>query len=232
MAEWGAPVQADTGSVQQPDVPAGPVVGNEDTARDGKYGAHGPELDYMKKDVKKIEYPNDDSAYPSAPAFDEKAATAPMFEDKHGRPVYEESQSGGVYSKYKFLIKDYVLCTILDPPPAPEAAGWQFGRVTELMLDDQIRVKLGSGEKVVVTRGKGQIRALNPAEIKQHKKESNMEIPCWYMVICFPCMAVAAPFYFCGCCDGGIDVMGECFEECVECICEPLCSCECFECCC
>jgi len=239
MSAWGAPVQTDSGVVQEKEIPDDPKIGLEDTARQGKYGAHQPELEHMQEDVKTNPYAaNSYSAYPENPVHDElkgpnSEPSAPILhEDKHGRPVYEESQEGHAYANYKFRMKDYVLCTTLDPPPAKTASGWQFGRVYELMLEDQFRVKVHDGSKVVVTRNKGQIRALNDVETKQHKKEVGMEIPCWYMAICFPCMILAAPFYAVGCCDGGLDSMGECFEECVECICDPICSCELCECCC
>lgn len=139
------------------------------------------------------------------------------------------------FTAYKYHMKEVVLATNQNPP-GPESS-WKMGKVFEFMLGDQIKVKLRSGEKIIVSPNFGQIRPMSENEQADYKAthRGEAEMPMWAMVVFFPCIAVAAPFYFFGCCgaDAAVtdccDVCEPCFEAC-ECCCE-ICE-ECCECCC
>lgn len=153
----------------------------------------------------------------------------------HGKIYNNPSPKSGApkspYKYYQYSMKEWVICTKLNPPGSEEH-NWQPGRVCELMMDKLIRVKLMSGKKIQVDPLKGQVRPLSEEEIAEVKKEhKSEEIPLFFMICCCPCFCLIAPLYFCGCVQvsGIVDCAdclcsGECCEEMSE-LCEATCQC-------
>jgi len=135
------------------------------------------------------------------------------------------------FKTYKYSMKEVVLATDAYPP-GPEST-WRMGKVFEFMLGEQIKVKLRDGKKIVVQAARGQIRPMQKNEIDEYKQthKGEAEVPMWAMIVFCPCMLIAAPFYFLGCCGGEagltdcLDCCEPCFEACEACgdICECCC---------
>jgi len=158
---------------------------------------------------------------PDAPLPPESAASAPDFENQDNVNIIETNYKG-----YKYSMKETVLCTKNDPP-GPETQ-WKMGRICELMLEGYIRVKCRDGTKVVCHPHSSNIRPMTEAEITQYKAthKGEQKVPIWVYVACFPCVIVAAPFYYLGCCEGaGITTLCDSCADSCDCCCDLIESC-------
>lgn len=249
MASWGAPVVLDDNTAVLPkdkpeDVNPNLLVTHEmgatiEEVRENDHLAHAktsaPEIAPHAPPLA----PGQN--YPQAPVY---GGQPPAHGGGYNPEVVDQKAyvppqpAHSTFSDYRYHIKENVLCTADYPPPAEEH--WKLGKVCELMLDRQLRIKLYSGDKVVVKIDQGQVRPCSDEEAKKYKKDhrDEAEFPCWLMVVCCPCLMLAAPFYFFGCCGEctASDAIIDCCDVCEGCCdgiidcCEGMEEC-CMECC-